>query len=234
GKHHAATAPLDRHFNDQVRRRQAACPALGPLDEPECGLVGVQPEELEFAGVADAVQVQVPRLPTVGQRVSLYHWVSGTADGSAPAERPQQRPRKGGLARPEVALEDDDGQRRPRTGEHLPALGRVRAVGEPEGLHAVACGLAKRRNQGMRSAGSNPRSPPSPAAASPAQAWSNAPHAAASAASSPCACNPAMVPASTSPIPPTAIPGLPALIRLAPRPVAPTSVPAPLSTTTAA
>src|SRR5690606_29431217 len=158
--------------------------------------------------------------------------IGRAADRALHAQRTQQGAGQRGLPGTEVALQVDDGGG--RTGLRQRPTQQVGAFGirKYQFDHARHYGLASTRRCGSRSRGNSPRSP-SNAAASPARACSNAPLLAASKPGSPWARSAAITPVSRSPIPPTAMPGLPAAISRATCSGAATTVPAPFSTTTA-
>ncbi|KAG1250836.1 hypothetical protein G6F68_012593 [Rhizopus microsporus] len=224
--------PLDFQRDHQIGRRQRPGPALGPFDQPQHGTALVQTEEIELAGLADAVQVQVPCLAATGQRVAFDQGVGRAADGALHAQCAQQCAGGGGFAGAEGAAQLDQRLRRPGRRQPLPEQFGGIAVGKEEFGHGERSGLASRRSGASRSVGSRPRAP-SAAAESPASACSKAPAAAASNAARPCARRLAMMPVSRSPIPPTAMPGLPAAISRGVCAGAATMLPAPFSTTTA-
>ena len=101
----ATPRPVHRQHHSEVSRGQATLPALRPFDQPQARLGGIQPQELQLAGIADPVQVQVQGHPAAGQRVVLDQGVGRAANGAGHAQRTQQRPGKRGFSGAEVAMQ---------------------------------------------------------------------------------------------------------------------------------
>ena len=61
-----ASLPGHVEVHAQIRGGQVRAAAFGPFHQPEGRLVAVESQELQFAPVADAIEVEVPGLPARG------------------------------------------------------------------------------------------------------------------------------------------------------------------------
>ena len=107
GQAGTSSIPIDCQLDVQIHRRQGTRTPLGPFDQPQAGAALVQAEEIQFASVADAVQIQMPGFIAGSEWIALDQGIGRATNRTGDTECPQQGARQGGFAGAKDAVQLD-------------------------------------------------------------------------------------------------------------------------------